>query len=50
MERFPIATTRRRFVVGHTFTRRGAQRRLEVDYSGTSLGCLTACAGLLRAS
>jgi len=50
VERCPIATARRRFIVGHTFTRRGMHLRLEVDYSGTSLGCLAACAGLPRAS
>jgi hypothetical protein len=46
VEAFPVAASHRMFVVGHTFARRGAYVKLEVDYSGTTLGCLAACAGV----
>lgn len=46
VEGFPVAASRRMYVVGHTFARRGSYVKLEVDYSGTTLGCLAACAGL----
>lgn len=50
VEEVPVAASRRMFVVGHTFSRRGAYVKLEVDYSGTTLGCLAACGGLPLAS
>jgi hypothetical protein len=47
---FPVAASRRMFVVGHTFAKRGTYVKLEVDYSGTTLGCLAACASVPFAS
>jgi Aromatic prenyltransferase Orf2 len=46
VEEFPVAASQRMFVVGHTFARRSTYVKLEVDYSGTTLGCLAACAGV----